>query len=498
MDLRSNLINSINQPHWRSPWWSIARLLCACAVFAMLLTSVAPTTAQTRQPTSMTDVGKVRLVIVGDAPVSVAELAARVSPAIQEITGQFGSLFATQPTTPIIFTFATTPSATELSGLRSITPAGTDAWASPTAGRVVFALDPFLARTPTEMDNLLRNALGRAYAQTAAHGRVPAGLLDGIARYLETPVLARQARLGAQVQAAYQAGTVPQWSTLLPGVPPPSDPAGAEAAEAANYAVVSYLIDRYGVGAFQRFIHALPDAGDWSAAMRTAFTEPAATIEARWTEDLPRWFESGWQTSVVAAFDLAPAEQLLQRGAYEAARGSLQRSQALFTELDDSGRLARVEALIAQCDVGIQVEGLMGEAQAALSAHDYPRALLLLDQAERLAVALPEAHRPTAQIATYRDLASRGNAATAQLAEADAMATNWARTLEARERAVEAGTAFSALGDAERVAEAQSLVDHLDVRQGRLLLALAGLGLLTLIWLAFWLWSHAPERLRWA
>lgn len=478
-----------------------ARLVTTLALVTALLAAIAPvsTDATAAGPTTTSiDIGKVRLVVAADAPKGAAEIAERVSPIIREVTDQFGTLFATQPTAPIILSFVASPDAATLSGLRSITPAATDAWASPTGGRVVLTTAPFLARTPTEMENLLRNAFGRAYAQTAARGHVPAGLLDGIARYLETPVLARQARLGAQVQAAYQAGTLPQWSALLAGEPPPADAATFEANEAANYAVVSFLIDRYGVGAFQRFVHELARAADWPVAMRTVFAEPAATIEARWAEDLPRWFETGWQTSVVAAFDLAPAEGLLDRGAYEAARGSLQRSQQLFTELGDSGRLARVEALIAQTDVGIQVDGLMGEAQAALTAHDYPRALQLLDQAERLAVALPEAHRPTAQIATYRELSGRGNTATAKLAEAEEMATNWARTIGARELAVEAGTAFSSLGDAERVAQAQTLVDVLDVRQDRLLLALAGLGLLALVWLGFWLWSRAPERLRWA
>lgn len=105
MDLRSNSTNSINQPHRRS----FARLLCACALLAALFASISPTAAQTRPATSMTDVGKVRLVLVGDAPINMAELAARVSPAIQEMTDQFGTLFATQPTAPIILTFATAP-----------------------------------------------------------------------------------------------------------------------------------------------------------------------------------------------------------------------------------------------------------------------------------------------------------------------------------------------------------------------------------------------------
>ena len=121
---------------------------------------------------------------------------------------------------------------------------------------------------------------------------------------------------------------------------------------------------------------------------------------------------------------------------------------------------------------------------------------ILIDAGSRRSAATLD--RPTAQIATYRELSGRGNTATAKLAEAEEMATNWARTIGARELAVEAGTAFSSLGDAERVAQAQTLVDVLDVRQDRLLLALAGLGLLALVWLGFWLWARAPERLRWA
>ncbi len=474
----------------------LARALTALVLCAVLLAAIAPALGAAPATTS-TDLGKVRISVDAGAPLGTADLVERFGPTITESTEQFGTLFAAQPAIPIVLTFAVAPAdgtldATRLSGLQPIAP---DAWVSPTGGRLVLALTPFLARSPTEAENVLRNALGRAYAQTAAAGHLPPGLLDGIARYLEVPVLARQARLGSLVQRAYQAGTLPVWSALFTARPLPAD---QEAVEATNYAAVSYLIDRYGIGAFQRFTAELAGGGGWPAAMQTAFGEPADVIEARWREDLPRWFETGWQTSAVTAFDLAPAAALLERGAYEAARGSLQRSQHLFTELGDNERLARVEALIAQCDVGIQVEGLMTEAQSALTAHDYPRAFLLLDQAERLAVALPETHRPTAQVATYRTLATQGTSASERLAEAEREATNWARTVRARELAVTAGTTFSALGDVERTERAQALVRTLDIRQGRLLLALAGFGVLALVWLGFWLWARAPERLRWA
>ncbi|CAN0495042.1 unnamed protein product, partial [Phaeothamnion confervicola] len=187
---------------------------------------------------------------------------------------------------------------------------------------------------------------------------------------------------------------------------------------------------------------------------------------------LPRWFATGWQTNAIAAFDLAPAQQLFDRGAYAAAADRARLSQQLYADLGDETQLSRVETLLALCAVALQGETLMADAQAALADHDYARAQSLLAQADAQYALLPEAHRPSATLRDYHRSADDGAAATAQLAAAREATGSWLSLRSGREEALAAGTAFARLGDDARAADARALLATVDQRVQKLALIL--------------------------
>jgi hypothetical protein len=365
--------------------------------------------------------------------------------------------------------------------------------ADPTTLTIVVNLPLFANQSPLETENALRHATAHVLLGVASDFRLPRGFDEGMAQYVQRPTNEQIGRVVSLVQGANQRNALISWSDLNRPNPPVSD---ADLVSAQSYAVVAFLVDRYSLLTFQSFLGALRDQPDWRAAMKTAYGRQAHEVEEQWREFVPRW-AAGGQTNLVAAFDLQPARDLFAAGNYAAAKSQLERSQRLFTDLGDQQRLAEVEALLAQCDIGLQAEQLMVQTQQALEHHTYDRALTLLAQVRLQYDQLPPEQRPVELIDTYTRLAQSGIDATNQLDEARRRSHSWGDYPEARAAAVSAGTSFSALGDEEMTNRSLALLDDLDNRQRRLVLMLAALAALTVAWLALWLWARGPSELDW-
>ena len=410
--------------------------------------------------------------------------------------GELSALFAAAPAAKIpVYVYADEAAwVAATAALERPELAGIDAVADPAAGDVSILLPRFLARSPLEAENQLRHATAHLLLATATGNKLPRGFAEGLAQYAERPITPKLARLAAVVQTASQGGTLLSWSDLNRDQPFAGD---ADLIGAQSYAVAAFLVDRYGLGTLRAFLTALQAEADWRQAMRGAYKRGPQELEDQWEEGLPRWTASGWDDNLVAAFDLQPARDLLDRADYAGAKSLLERSQRLYTDLGDNQRLAEVDGLVALCDTGLQAEALMTQTQQALELHTYDRAETLLAQAETQYAVLPETQRPTALMATYRELAVTGAEATVRLDDAQRLAHRWGSYPEARAAAVAAGTAFSRLGDEEMLTQARDILSDLDARQRRLVLMLAALVTLTLAWLALWLWARGPRELDW-
>lgn len=471
-------------------------ILMLIMVVAMSLgsTVISPqASAQTQETGGATsaDVGRVRFEVESGSVVDATGLVDRYGGGVTTAWDQFSALFGNEPARPFLIRFLVSPDPAATAAMAWI---AAGAWAAPDGLSGVVAVEPFLALSPVEADNVLRNLLSRSFMRQASGARLHPALADGIARYVELPVLAQQARLGSLVQGLDQAGTRPSIAAVLDPAPLPFGP---ETTTAVRYALVAFIAERYGVASMQTMVRGFATEPNWRIALPAALGQPIEALDRAWEDFLPRWFASGWRENAVSAFDLSRAEGLFERGAYEAAAAEASRSQQLFSDLGDQPMLSRVEGLLAQSAVGLQADRMMTDVQTSLEAHDYPRAITLLDEAEELYARLPDAHRPAEAIASYRSIAERGQRAVARFAAAEQEAGSWLGMRQTRSDALAAGSEFAYLGDADRLSQANGLVQDLDRRLQRLVLGLAALSLLTAAWLAAWVWFRAPANLVW-
>ncbi|MCA9862226.1 MAG: hypothetical protein KC432_04370 [Thermomicrobiales bacterium] len=366
--------------------------------------------------------------------------------------------------------------------------------ANPGIGDLAVDLAAFQRATPLEAENALRHGMAHVAIREASRGRAPRGFDEGLAAYFEQPVPARMARHAALVQNARANGDLLTWSDLNRPLPPEAEPAQIMAHA---YAMVAYLIDRDGAGRLGEYIAALSSEPDWRAVMRETYNRAPAELEAQWVESLPRWTTGGWRTNLLAGFDLEPARDLIARGHYASARRELERSLRLFTDLGDEEGIEQINDLMAQTDIGLQAETLMGQTQASLELHDYDRAQDLLGQARSQFERLGGAQAPDETIAVYAGLSQQGLHAEQDLARARALSRRWADYPVARQAALTAGTAYAELGDATGYERSAAIIRALDERQLRLVLLVGGLTLLSVAWLGLWLWSRGKSPLDW-
>ncbi|MEJ7901321.1 MAG: hypothetical protein WKF63_05705 [Thermomicrobiales bacterium] len=466
-------------------------LLALVIAIVLLCGGPIAASAQNAAASGVAEVGRVTITVEPDAAVDAQTMADTYGGAITEAWPQFSALFGAEPVAPQFVAFVSDIDPSSMTGMRWITDF---AFVSPDGSVTVIAIEPFLALTPIEAGNVLRNAVSRGFIQAAAAGGMPPGLLDGVARYVETPVVARQARLGSLVQDLDQAGTLPAWDQIAAGNAPELS---SEVQTANAYALVAFLTDRYGVAGLRNFVTGFANTPVWQVNLSTTFGQGESDLAGAWSQFLPRWFASGWRDNAVSAFDLSRAEILFSRGAYEAAAAEAERSQRLFVDLEDQIGLSQVEALLAQCAVGLQADQLMENAQAALETHGYAEALDLIAEADGLYAVLPDEHRPTTIMERYVERASNGLAADGRLDQARGEAAGWLSMTAARGDALAAGDAYAFLGNADGVMAADQVVTGIDDRIQRLVFVLSALVIVLGAWLAVWLWQRAPARLKW-
>lgn len=468
-------------------------LLPVAVLAAMVLLSGIHTPAFSQADASHTtaDAGRVRIMVESGLPADAGTMAREYGTAITDAWPQFAALFSAEPANLQFIVFVDTVDPAQMTDMHWVNDF---AFVSPDGSTTIIAAEPFLSLTPVEAANVLRNVLSRGFVQNAADGHMPAGLLDGIARYVETPILARQARLGSLVQGLDQSGALPGWGQIVTGTAPELS---AEEQTANSYALVAFFTDRYGVAGLRELVTGFATSPEWTTNLASTFGQSEVELAAAWNQFLPRWFASGWRDNAVSAFDLSRAEELFARGAYEASAAEAERSQRLFSDLNDQVGLSRVETLLAQSAIGLQADSVMVESQTALETNAYTDVLTLLAQADELYALLPDAHRPATTIERYSALSNDGAAADLRLERARGSAENWLSVTSARDDAVSAGDTYAQLGNVDGVEASTQIVSEIDGRIQRMVFVLSALVMALCAWLGVWTWQRAPGRLLW-
>lgn len=438
-------------------------------------------------------VGQVVIQVESAGAVTSRSMANDLEAVLLDIQQTVTTVVGARPAEPLLVRFGGgVPETNEWIGIAP------DTWVNADATVAFVDLDAWLALPELEATNRFRQLIARRWLVDASDAGMPTALLDGFARYLESPVLAEQARRASLVQQTYLDGELPGWSDMLASTGPvPGAP--DEAVSSRHIALAAFLVERYGANVIADLATEFSDQPDLDPVAIVVETtgQTVERLDASWDEFLASWFAGGWRANLFSALDLQPAEDLFARGAYEAAVDRANRTLLLTTALDDRVGSAEAERVAAQGSVGMQAEALMADAEEALRDHDYGRALVLIERAGDQYALLPEDHRPGSLIESWRGLATDGAEAIERLDQARADSADWFLMRGAREDAIEAGSTFASLGDAGRVDIAQQLVDDLDGRLFRLVLALGGVTVLLVTWLLVWGWNRAPGRIRW-
>lgn len=477
---------------------------CALLVIAATLLALAPRTTLAAPPTAGTISGwsnaettSFQIYAQGDDPSAAANFTVAYGGMLEAAIDELRLVFAMEPRPNRIVVYAYSDqadytAAVTATGRREID--GITVVADGTAHDITLFQPAFVQLPTIEAENQLRHAVSHVLTAITTDGKIPWGFDEGIAQYVERPVNENLARIAGVLQAANQRGEIPSWSDFNRKTPV-VDPA---LAAAESYAVVAYLIDTYKLGPLAQFLKALPSAAEWTDAIRTAYGRNEEALETPWKANLPKWITSDWRKNLIAGFDLEPARALLKQANYAAAYTALQPSLALYDQLNGPPQLADVKTMARQCEIGTQGETLMDQTQQALAAHAYDRAANLLTQAKLLFDQLPPEQQPIEFLTTYDGLAQAGLTAGAQLDRARQLAHSWRDYLDARAAAKASGKAYAKLGDSDGAAQAQSVLDDLDKRQRRIVLLLGALGILSVAWLALWLWARGPSELVWS
>jgi hypothetical protein len=247
-----------------------------------------------------------------------------------------------------------------------------------------------------------------------------------------------------------------------------------------SYTVMSFLAERYGMGAFGRFLAGLRDGTDYRQALQAAYGRTIEELQRQWHDEyLPGFLKDGWQVNVLAAYDMQPALDLYAAGRFEQAAGLFARSERLYRDVGRAERAAQASAYRAKAERAAQALELAAQARQALERHDYAAAHQAASSAEETFGALELAqHRRHA--ATTAHLAAQGLEAQAALQRA----RHNLRLLNvpgAYADAHRAAQAFALLGDAQRVAEANALLADLWRWQRWLGLSVIGGGVALLV-----------------
>jgi hypothetical protein len=363
----------------------------------------------------------------------------------------------------------------------------------PTSLAIRVDVQAFLSLSPTQQENAISFAVAALATERLGGGLATPEMVSGVALYVALPTQEELARIASNVQVADKDGVLIPWFAMH-GKDRVTE---VELARSEAYSMVAFLVSRFDFPSLRSWLSAISTAATWQDSMKTSFGVEADQIETNWHDGLPAWTTSGWRDNLMAAFDLQPARDLLASGQYVSAKAVLDSSLNLYRQLNDPVALDQVQALVNEADTGVQAEALMVEVQAALVAHDYERASNLLDQAEIQYGLLPADHVPDSLIATYRQRTNDGLGAMAQLETAKRLARSWGRYPEARAAAKEAGATFARLGDADRRASAEQVMQTLDNRQRRLVILIGTLAITMLAWLTLWLRSRGKTNIKW-
>lgn len=415
---------------------------------------------------------------------TVEQLAGLVDP-IAEQMAALHDYTLRQPLT--IRLYGTTDAYAQSSDLAR-TPYGQIAQASPKTRELAIAEPRLRNLTPEQLRNLFRRGLSQLMLAELTQGRMPVGLLQGAAQYSEAPTPEVEVNARA-LDKARRDRVMLSWADLAA---PERFAAQSEVAAAEGYAIVAFLLDRYGLAAWQRFIAATRTAPDGLTALAQAYGKPLATLESEWQTYLPEYFGGSYRINYFARYDLNLARSHLQAGRYHEARDEVETIARFITGAGRAAKEAELRDLARQVAQGLEADLLLAQGQAQMASFQYATARDTFLQAKARYEAI-SALTKMEEAATALAAAEAGLAAIDQLEQSKRLLSEM-KYGEAREAALAAIKVFASLSDEERYRQSYVIIQELDANLTRIAYVLAALALANVGWAAWRLTAQARRR----
>jgi hypothetical protein len=342
--------------------------------------------------------------------------------------------------------------------------------------------------SPEQHRNLFRRGLSELMLDDITRGRMPIGLLHGVAQYSESPT--PEVEVGARaLDKARRDRAMLSWADLNA---PDRFAAQSEIAAAESYSIVAFLLDRYGLAPWQRFIAATRAAPDGMRALEQGYGKPAATLESEWQAYLPEYFGGSYRINYFARYDLGVVREHLQGGRYLEARDEL---EALARWVAGAGRAAKetdLREMAKQVAQGMEAEALLSQGRTQMASFQYAPARDVFQQSKQRFEAIGAATK-VEEVNTALASAESGVAAVDQLEQSKRLLTEL-KYPEAREAAMAAIRVFAGLSDEERYRQSYLIIQELDGNLTRIAYLLGALALGNVVWAAWRLTAQARRR----
>ena len=225
------------------------------------------------------------------------------------------------------------------------------------------------------------------------------------------------------------------------------------------YSVMAFLVDRYGMDDFARFLAALKDGVEWPRALLDIYGFSIKGAGQLWRQYLPEFLDGGWQTNLLTYYDLSPGVTLYDAGQFNQAAEHFARSQELYNQLGRTSRATAAGDYLLKARRAGEAEIEASGARTALEAYNYRAARDNAQQAKTTFIELSLTTHVEAVDQT-RQLAQKGLSAVERMDSARRRAGGF-DLLGARSDARAAGEVFAELGDTERATQATALVAEL-------------------------------------
>ncbi len=410
-------------------------------------------------------------------PVSCAcgiEEAERYAAFVDDVYNELATVFQVELDTPInLRLFPTEESYYEVNPLAERLT-GVIAHALNSREEIAIAVPRTQQLTDEEFANNIRHELTHLFASFLSDGKLTAGFQEGIAQYLEEPTSDSE-REPILLGQALEQDRLLSWADLDEAERVYSDP---QVAYPQTLSVVSFLIDRYGLDTFVKFLEASATEPGYRSALETAYEKSADDLEAEWQSYLPEYLDGRWQINAVYAYDLSRVTELVEKGAYTDAQAELTELVTLLESTNQVDILAQAEALLARAHQGQAAAALADEARQALQAGDYASTIAKGNSAIAAYEALGYRDR-IYEIQIYIHRAGIGQQAVARLNSGEELLDSL-RFFEAEKEIYEATVLLQSLGNKVEAERGLDLLDRSAWQQGMVAYALLGVGLLLL------------------